>query len=283
MRAMEYGAAAATGVAAAVWLMPWASFMGAGMFAHPGGDLALNLTGHLAFQWPGLHWPLLQAPALAWPHGESIAMTDSNPALSLVAKALAVFAGHPVNLFGVWFALCLALQPVMAVYALRGFQAGGAAPGAVNRWIAVAGAAVMALLLPAFLFRTFAINLFGHFLLLAALGLAARYCALDRAPRLAPFGGLLLLMVLVHPYLFVFGAVVLSAPAVQLLLGRDARARDAVKVWALAALLPIFAFMALNFTAGGGGPGFGLYSTNLLSAVWPQKSGCSGLRCLCWT
>ncbi len=66
----------------------------------PAGDLAQNLTGHLGFQDSGWHWPLLLTPNLAWTHGTSIAMTDSNPLISLLAKSIAGFTGGRVALRG---------------------------------------------------------------------------------------------------------------------------------------------------------------------------------------
>ena len=245
------------------------------MFRNPNGDLAQNLVGHLAFQLPGWHWPILQAPSLAWPSGESVAMTDSNPALSIIAKLVAISLGHIVNLFGLWVVLCLMGQPVAAVYAIRGLRWRARQDDAAA-WIAAGTASLVALLLPAFLFRINAINLFGQFLLLLALGYAARCCAARRMPPLGGLAGFLTLVVFVHPYLFMFDAVILSAPALQMVVQRQPGAREAMRRWGLAALLPIFAFMTCSMTLGGGGPGFGLYSTNLLAPVWPQMSGLFG-------
>ncbi|HEX2941617.1 MAG TPA: DUF6311 domain-containing protein, partial [Rhodopila sp.] len=120
----QYGMAGVIGLCWTVYALPWTVLTGTGgMFAAPGGDLPTNLAGHLGFQAPGWHWPLLRAPALAWPDGVSIAMTDSNPVVSLLAKLLAGILGHTVNLLGAWLAACFILQPVAAVYALRAFTA----------------------------------------------------------------------------------------------------------------------------------------------------------------
>jgi hypothetical protein len=117
-----YGAAMLIGIVAVSYLLPSGTISGSGgLWVNPGGDLAENLTGHLAFQSPGWHWPPLLAPNLAWPHGTSIAMTDSNPLVSLVAKVVAAIRDKPDNLLGFWLTACWLLQPVAAVYALRGF------------------------------------------------------------------------------------------------------------------------------------------------------------------
>jgi hypothetical protein len=121
----SYAIAGMIGVVASVYAMPSATLIGTGgLFQGAAGDLAVNLLGHLAFQTPGWHWPILRAPELGWPTGASIAMTDSNPALSLVAKLMSGVIGHPVNLFAVWLAACLVLKPVGAVYAMPGVAGG---------------------------------------------------------------------------------------------------------------------------------------------------------------
>ncbi len=244
------------------------------LFARPFGDLADNLAGHLAFQLPGWHWPLLNAPMLAWPAGANIALTDSNPLLSVIAKLLAGLLGHPLNLFGAWLTACLILQAVLAVYAMRGMHA--PRPRDWNAPIAAAAIAICALLLPEYLFRTFNINLMGQFLLLWALGYAARQCAQDRPTRLAMPAVLLGITIFVHPYLFVFNAIILAAPAIGKIIQRHPDGRTSLRNCVIAAQLSILAYMAASATLGGGGPGFGLYSTNLLSAVWPQRSGLFG-------
>jgi hypothetical protein len=272
-----YAAAAACGVAACMVAMPWATLTGTGpMFDGAAGDLAVNLLGHLAYQTPGWHWPILRAPELGWPAGASIAMTDSNPALSLVAKLIAGVVGHKVNLFGVWLTACLVLQPVAAVYAMRGLHGANLPRAARNQMAAAVAAAMAALLLPGFLFRIGSTNLFGHFLLLIALGWAARGCARGQCPTVPLLASFLTVAAFVHPYLFMFAAVTLGAPALQALVQRRAGARQALRGWLLATLVPIGAFMLCSLSLGGGGPGFGLYSTNLLSPVWPQLSGLFG-------
>jgi hypothetical protein len=271
--AIAYAAAALVGLAAIWFALPASTLSGAaGLFAAPVGDLPTNLIGHLAFQAPGWHWPLLNAPDLAWPKGQSIAMTDSNPLLSIVAKILATLRGQPANLFGLWLAACLVLQPVTAVYALRGLAPGCGA----NAILAAITAAILSLLLPELLFRVIHINLLGQFLLLAALGLAVRHC---RAQRPVPFAmafGFLALAMLVHPYLFIFCALTLAAPLLQLRLTGRPGAREGLRALGVAILLIAGLFILLSGGPGGGGPGFGLYSMDLLGPVWPQRSGLFG-------
>jgi hypothetical protein len=268
---IAYALALLVGVLGVAYLMPADAILGTGaLWTSPTGDLAQNLTGHLALQAPGWSTPPLLAPSLFWPHGLSIGMTDSNPLFSLLAKLLAQLRGHPANLLGFWFAACWLLQPIAAVYALRGMGS--------RSWPAALAAAVLAATFPALLYRVVHINLCGHFLLLAALGLALR---MIRRPALAAHHWIapllvMLVAVLTHPYLFAFAAAVFAAPALQGLLDRRPRAVASALCFLIAAAVPVLVFRLLSGTLGGGDRGFGFYSMNLLSPIWPQESGLFG-------
>ena len=270
--AAGYAAAAFVGLLALAALLPPSAIGGVdGVWRFPPDDLSQNLTGHLAFQLGPWGLPLLQAPNLVWPLGASIAMTDSNPLVSLAAKVIASVIGRPVNLFGFFLAACWLLQPVAAVYALRSFGA-RSLPSCL-------AAAILAVLFPALLARAEHINLCAHFLILFALGMSVRlmHAAPPATWRLwvAPTG-LLAVTVLIHPYLFLFALALFAAPALQRLVMPQRQ-----PVWATAGLgaamaLPVALFVALSGTLGGGEFGFGTFSMNLASPVWPQHSGIFG-------
>ena len=279
-RLAAYAIGLTVGLLAVAALLPRATIAGTGALWHwPGGDLAQNLAGHLAVQTPGWRWPPLFAPDLAWPHGLSAAMTDSNPLVSLLAKPLARVVGHPVNLLGLWLAACWVLQPVAAVFAVRGFAPegtrSGSGPGA-RGWEAALVAAVLAATYPALLARYMHINLLGHFTLLLALGLALRLTVRPTARRWLAAGVVLTVAVLTQPYLFVFAAAVLAAPVVQAVVGRQPGALRAGASFLLAAAVPVVLYKGLSGTVGAGDRGFGYFSMNLLSPVWPQRSGLFG-------
>jgi hypothetical protein len=267
----SYLIALVVGVLVVAHLMPLDSVLGTGaLWTSPTGDLAQNLTGHLAFQAPGWSMPPLLAPGLFWPHGLSIAMTDSNPLVSLLAKLIAALRGGPVNLLGFWFAACWLIQPIAAVYALRGMGS--------RSWIAALAAAVIAPIFPALLYRVMHINLCGQFTLLFALGLALRMIrrpALGSRSWIAPCV-LLIAAVLIHPYLFAFSAAVLAAPALHGLLDRRPGAWRLAGCFVGSAVIPVLVYGLLSGTLGGGDRGFGFFSMNLLSPVWPQLSGLFG-------
>lgn len=275
-RLEAYGIGLLLGLLMVAWLLPAEVLSGqGGLWRSAGVDLSQNLSGHLAYQSGPWHWPLLVSGNLFPPHGLSIAMTDSNPLLSLVARiVVAPLAGHPVNLFGVWIALCWLLQPVAAIYAVRGFTPRGL-PRARTLAIAAAAAA-MALLWPTLLHRLGHTNLLAHFCLLAALGLAARALRDGTPPRFWPGFALLAATILIHPYLFLFAGAVLAAPVLRALpAGWRGLLRPGATYLAML-VLPVLLHRLLSGTSGGADRGYGFYSMNLLSPVWPQVSGLFG-------
>ena len=268
-----YGLATLVGLGVVFDLLPLAVIAGGGgVWQMPSVDLAQNLIGHLAFQRGGWTFPPLLAPDLFWPHGVAIVLTDSNPLVSLLAKLLATLRGSPpINLLGFWFATCWLLQPVAAVYALRGFGC--------RNWEAALAAAILAAWFPALLFRVGHINLCGHFVMLLALGLSARMLDRDGCDRardwIAPFI-LLTAAVLIHPTLFILSAGLLAAPPLRAVLDRGWRGWRPVTGYLASGVLSVGLFSVLSGMIGAGGRGFGFYSMNLLSPVWPQRSGLFG-------
>jgi hypothetical protein len=259
-------------------VLPVETILGAGPgWSAPFTDQAQTLAGHLAYQADAWRWPLLRAESLFWPRGVSVALTDSNPLVSLLAKLWTKLTGAgPVNLLGAWLAVCWVAQPVAAVYAARGLRLGT---------VPCLAAGMLAASWPALLIRMGHINLCGHFLILLALGLVFRRL---RARDGTHEGGgegmggwlapalLLLVAVLVHPYLFQIDALLLAAVPLQAVLDRRAGWwRDAAGYLA-ACIAAVGVLELLSGPLGGGDKGFVMFSMNLLSPIWPQRSGVFG-------
>ncbi len=206
-----------------------------------------------------------------WPHGVTVEASDSNPFFSLVAKVITQFRDTPINLLGYWYALCWLLQPVAAVYTLRGFRC--------RSWEAAGAASILVVLFPALLTRLGHTNLCGHFVILAALGLTARMIAASRtltwADWLAPCG-LMTAAVLFHPYLFIFAAGIFAAPALKSLLDHDPSRWRTARDFLLATVAPVVFVTILSGPVGGADRDFGFASMNLISPIWPQHSGLFG-------
>lgn len=272
---LAFSAAMAIGVAFALSLMPPDVISGqGGLWRVIGGDNAQSLSMHIALQTDAWRLPPLFAANVFWPHGVALSIGDLNPLMSLIAKAIAHATGVPwINLMGAWYAACFALLPIACVYAIRALGA--------RSLIAAIGAASLGALTPALLFRLGHINLCGHFVIVFALGITVRL--LDRPGRSLWWAAfwVLLLGVLTHPYLYMLSAALLCAPVVD----------DAwrTRIWqtrqlnwaligriALVITAPVAILAAASGGLGGGDKGFGKYSMNLLSLVWPQHSGLFG-------
>ena len=184
------------------------------------GDRAANMIGQryfLAFPWG---WPLLQVDALA---GANVALTDSLPLALLLLKPFRAWLPPGFYFTEAWIALAWLLQPVAAVYALRGAGVGG--------WPATLAVATLSWL-PTLLARFGHAALCAHGLILLAIGL---YLRLIRTGRgwwaCVP---LLLASLLVHPYLTAMVAAVLLAGPLSLLL--SGRRWQPAAAWLLLAL-----------------------------------------------
>ncbi len=116
-----YGCALLIGVLFVAWLFPLGNIVPLdALHAAAGGDAAQSMIGQRYFLAEKWGWPLLAATRLDWPHGLSIAMTDSIPLAMLPLKLFAAWLPPGFTLQWRWVALVWALQPVAAVYALRG-------------------------------------------------------------------------------------------------------------------------------------------------------------------
>ena len=265
-----YLAALGIGLAAVLLVLPPEVLWGAGAgWNPPGPDQAQSLSGHLAFQADAWRWPLLETRRLFWPHGISLALVDSNALMSLLAKMWTRSTGQaPENWLGAFIGACWVLQPVAAVYAARGLRVGAAAALA---------AGALAVAWPALMFRMMHINLCAHFLILLALGLAFR--GLERTPGRgwwAAAGGLLVVSVLTHPYLFELCAAVLAAVPIHAAIWRRARWKWDAGLYLASGVFAVGLLMGLSGPLGGGDKGFTFFSMNLVSPFWPQRSGVFG-------
>jgi hypothetical protein len=270
-RVLVYAAAVLIGVAAMLLVMPVDALLGTGPgWNPPQPDQAQALAGHLAFQADRWRWPLLEVKRLFWPHGISLALVDSNALVSMLAKLWTHAWGlPPVNWLGGFLGACWLLQPVAAVYAARGLRV---------RPLAALAAGVLACAWPALMFRMMHINLCGHFLILAALGMTFRRLARQNErplPWFAP-GVLLLVSILTHPYLFELCAAVLAAVPLQGVLRRRPGRLQDIGYYMLCSVFAVGVMTLISGPLGGGDKGFTFFSMNLGSPVWPQLSGVFG-------
>lgn len=257
---LAYLASALMGGLLAILLFPWDfTFPGNDRDWHMAGDAAQHAIAQRHFLADAWRASLLEVGTL---QGLNLAFLDGIPALAVPIKAIAPQLPPGFHAIGLFYVLAWVLQPVAAVWALRG-------AGVRGLWPALA-VAVLALSMPAFLMRFGHAALTGHFVILAALGLYFRLLRDARWWALAvPFQ---VMALLVHPYLALMALALLAAVPLTLLLRREGPFLPAAlgAAAALAAMLGVMAGLGYFGAAGDGG--FGQFAMNLLSPFWPHRS-----------
>lgn len=217
-----------------------------------------------AWRWP----PTLAASLNTQEGGLNTAFADSIPALALVLKAIRPILPEGFHGVGLFYGIAWVLQPVVAVWALRG--------AGERRLLPALGIALAAASMPAWIGRFGHAALTGHFLLLAGIGV---YLRLLRAPTPGVWlgaGALQVLALLVHPYLALMTLALLGAvPATRLLRRERFLGAALAVVAAFGAVLLVMA--GFGYLGAQGDGGFGMFAMNLLSPFWPAGSGLLGI------
>lgn len=234
----------------------------------PVGDAAQHMVAQRyliadAWRWP----PTFAANLNTQEGGLNTVFADSIPALALLLKAFRTLLPPGFHGIGLFYGLAWVLQPVAAVWALRG--------AGERRLLPAIGVALAAASMPVWIGRFGHAALCGHFLLLTGLGFYLRLLARPSPGLWIGAGALQLLALLVHPYLAVMTLAVLAAvPATRLLRG-EPFLQPAMAV-ALVVVVLVGVMAAFNYLGARGDPGYGNYAMNLLSPIWPAGSGVIG-------
>lgn len=230
----------------------------------PVGDAAQHAIAQRYFLHAPWAWPPLQIPDLDVPRGTMLAFVDGIP---LQAMALKLAAGQLPDGFhgiGLWYAITHALQPMAAIWALRG-------AGERRLWPAL-GVGLAAAAMPAWLARYGHAALTGHFLILLALGLYLRLVRRQGLPGWLAAIVIAVAALLVHPYLAAMVLAILGAVPLSLVLrgGRGWVGAACGLAAAAGAVLGVMA--AFGYLGAGGDGGYGQFAMNLLSPFWPYRS-----------
>lgn len=236
----------------------------AGLPWRPNGDAAQHMVAQRyliadAWRWP----PTFAANLNTQEGGMNTAFADSIPLLALALKLLRAWLPEGFHGIGLFYGLAWALQPVAAVWALRG--------AGERRLLPALGVALAALSMPAWIGRFGHAALCGHFLLLLGLGFYVRLVRRPTAWRWLGAGALQVAALLVHPYLAAMTLALLGAvPATRLLRGEAFIGPALATAAALAAVAGVMGGFGYLGAAGDGG--YGQFAMNLLSPVWPAGS-----------
>lgn len=224
-----------------------------------GGDPIQHYIGWNFFR----HSDLLQFPiGLNTKYGEaigsSIVFSDSIPLLAIPFKFLRSLLPPQFQYFGIWIALCFALQALFGWYILSLFT-----NGIVVRAI---GAALLTLS-PPMLWRLLGHEaLIGHWILLAGL-----YLYLRKYATASLWLALLCIAALVHPYLLAMSLGLWAADRWRAYMAREVTKRSLAVECSLALLLLACTMISAGYFAvrGVGSQGYGYYRFNITSPLHP--------------
>jgi Family of unknown function (DUF6311) len=253
------------GLSVAIYIVPVHSIFALDPFAHAmRGDVTQSIIAQRYYIHDAWRWPLLNARSLVTPDGTNVAFMDAIPLILIPLKVVRHFLPPGFTGIYLWLAFCFLMQPVAAVFALR--SAGE------RRFLPGLAVAVISISMPTLIFRFGHTALCSHFLILIALGLY--FQIVQRAAWKPIVAGLLVMVcsLLVHPYIMYMVMAVLAAAPITLLLRRDRRAIPVAAT--ILGGIAITGIIAVELGYGKATPmaGFGYYSMNLFSPLYPYGS-----------
>jgi hypothetical protein len=232
-------------------------------------DLSTALSGYFYFQHDTWQWPLFHVDKLGAPAGMNIIFTDSIPWVVLAGRLMFRLTGQSVNLYGLWTAFCFVASAttLTALVAALG-----------QRSLAAAAMATTAgLCMPALLARWGHMSMMGQFEIPLTLIFYLRNHRCNRPwPLFIKAASLMWLALWTHSYLFAMACAIVFATIGQAFSNSTLNGKTAISVSAgLAAIMgAVMALSGYLQSRGGlGAGGVGIFSMNLLSPFFPQRSG----------
>ena len=228
------------------------------------GDWQQHWLGFLYFKSEPWTFPLGRIGTLAYPIGTNVGFTDSNPLLSILVKPFSTLMPEEIQLIGIWFAMCFALQGYF----------GATLASCVTR---DPGQQLLAgylfVLSPVLITRLGHDTLCAHWLLLCILFLGLReYAVGPQAVRSIWLAAVVVAVAAaIHPYLAAMCLVLAVAHCVRLWVDHLVAARTAALgigavVAAMGTTLGLIGYLGDTTPTAGG---FGVYSADLLTLIDP--------------
>ena len=234
-------------------------------------DVMTTQVSYIAFLHAPWNLPLFFVPDLGAPEGSSVILVDAVPIVALLGKILFSTTGLMITPFGLWIAACFVLSALFAVLLIRELGQ--------RSLLAAIAASLLAVSMPALLYRFGHLSLFGQFIVIGGLWLYARDTRIGGFWRRAVWWiGWLCLAALLHGYLFAMASALYAATWLSRFERQRPSLRSALGEPALITLcVAILLIVAGHFGKGTGtspaAEGYGYFSMNLLSPIWPQRSG----------
>ena len=232
-------------------------------------DILTTQVAYTAFLHAPWGIPLFFVPDLG-PNGSSVILVDAVPIVALLGKSLFWITGIAINPYGLWVGSCFLLSALFATLLM--IEVGE------TSLLGAIAATLLAVSMPVLLYRFGHLSLLGQFIIIGGLWLYMRDRRVGFWQRLVPWTGWLCLAALLHGYLFAMAAALYAAAWLRRLDSGRWSARAAFAEFALVSgAVALLLVIAGHFGKGTGisptGVGYGYFSMNLLSPIWPQRSG----------
>jgi hypothetical protein len=234
-------------------------------------DVLATRMAYTAFLHAPWSLPLFYVADLGAPAGSSVILVDAVPIVALLGKSLLWATGVTINPYGLWIAACFVLTAMFAVLLLM--QLGQ------RSLLAAITASLLAISMPVLLYRFGHLSLLGQFVVVGALWLYAGDAdGGGGRRRLAWWAGWLCLAALVHGYLFTMAASIYAATVLRRIDTEPASVRGVLRepvlvACCVAAVIAVAGHFGKGTGTSASGSGYGYFSMNLLSPLWPQRSG----------
>lgn len=244
----------------------------------PSVDLLVAVAGYVAFLHQPWSFPLVYVSSLGAPLGTNLLFLASIPIVSLLGKLALQAAGHAINPFGLWVAACFVLNGVLATLCV--IELGQ------RNVVAAIAATLLAITAPPLLFRFGHLGIMAHWLILGALYLYLRDRRdLPLGGHALPWAGWLGTAFTIDIYLTATAGAIFAASMLRRFSFtwrgmRNSIGEGAIVVAALLVVGVVLGYFGIGHHGLGKGTsftpfatGFGKYSMNLVSPIWPQMSG----------
>lgn len=233
------------------------------------GDVIQHMIGQAYFLKQDWHLPLLVADRLVGPAGTNIAMTDSIPLEAVFLRSVHIFFPGMQQGITLFLALCWFLQPICAVFALRSMGE--------KHLLPAISVSLLSACFPTFLARINHSALCAHWILLLALGLYFKALDLQSRGRSWPLWLLAVLTNLslfIHPYLMVMVGALLGAIPLSIFFREKYWTVSWISIAAIfsSGTCLLITGRIFGYWGGTSGGGYGIYSMNLASPLWPVHS-----------
>lgn len=231
------------------------------------GDRLQHMTGANYYAQDEWRFPLFDMKNIHEPEGANVVFTDSIPIIALIYKIYYKITGNFFNYFCLWLSLCFVLNAASFSFLLNKLK--------IDSWIVNLSSAAIVCTMPCFLMRFGHAALCGHFLLITSIAIYL-ICTKEKQTKYVIYSLIVCLVaLLVHVYLF----AMCMAIHFSIILKYYQPTKEKTRIAAISAVLSVIVSLILmvifgHLTKGipAGSAGYGNFSMNLLSPVWPYKS-----------